>query len=329
MLPPPPHIPTILSIISTYHIKELILVPPLILSILHHPSLSELLPQLRHIERFSSGSAPIAPETVKLLGQKFPWTGFRQGYGATESTACITAHDPGWFDYKWGASGGRLVAGTVAKVMEVGDENGVGPGPRKELGVNEVGEILAQGPQIVMGYLGDEKATRETFDQDGFLHTGDVGYFDENGLIYIVDRIKEMIKVKGQQVAPAELEDLLLGHPAVEDACVVAVRDDRAGERPKGFVVIKKGVQDVQLDREAVYEIGRGLLRYVKEKKIRYKWIREVEFVDQIPKSPTGKLLRRILKERERKRMEAGSDDSDAGGVRIKMDEIERERAKL
>ena len=328
MLPPPPHIPTILSTIITYRIKELIFVPPLILSILHHPSLSQFLPQSHYIERFSSGSAPIAPETIKLLREKFPWTRFRQGYGATESTACITAHDPGWFDWKWGASGGRLVAGTVAKVLEVGDESGGGTVSRKELGVGEVGEILAKGPQIVMGYLGDEKATRETFDEDGFLHTGDVGYFDENGLVYIVDRIKEMIKVKGQQVAPAELEDLLLGHPNVEDACVVGVKDDYAGERPKGFVVLKKGGRVDRMDKEATFEIGKDLLRYTRKRTIRYKWIREVEFVEQIPKSPTGKLLRRILKERERRRLAEGGHGDD-GGLRVRMEEIEREKARL
>lgn len=275
-----------LQAIISYEIEELILVPPILIRVVRDPMVQKYMPDLRRIvKRWSSGSAPIAPEIIQLLRQKFPSTGFRQGYGATESTACISCHPPAFYDYKYAHTGGLPCANTSIKVLSLDD-------PTKELGSNETGEICAQGPQITMGYLDNPVATAETF-KDGFLHTGDVGFVDEQGLIHVEDRIKEMIKVKGQQVAPAELEDLLLGHEMVEDCAVLGIQDTYAGERPKAYVVLK---QDVAVD-EAV---GRALLEFVKARKARYKWLVEVEFCGAIPKSPTGKLLRRVLKVRDR-----------------------------
>ena len=279
----------LLKAIVEFEIPELILVPPIIIRIVRDLVVDKYMPDLRRIvRRWSSGSAPTAPEIIELLRRKFPETGFRQGYGATESTACISCHPPSHFDYKYAPTGGLLCANTVAKVLDLDD-------PMKELGPNQTGEICAKGPQIAMGYLNNPTDTAETFDKDGFFHTGDVGYLDEEGLFHIEDRIKEMIKVKGQQVPPAELEDLLLGHELVEDCAVLGIRDDYAGERPKAYVVPKQGVEPSQ-------EVGRKLLKFVKEKKVRYKWIVEIEFTDVVPKSPTGKLLRRVLKAHDRKK---------------------------
>ena len=279
---------TMLKTIVDYRIEELILVPPIVIRIVRDPVVDKYLPDLRRIvKRWSSGSAPTAPEIIQLLHKKFPNTGFRQGYGATESTACISCHPPTHFDYKYAATAGMLCANTVAKVVDLDD-------PTKELGPGETGEICAKGPQIAMGYLNNPTSTAETF-KDGFLHTGDVGNIDEEGLIHIEDRIKEMIKVKGQQVPPAELEDLLLGHDLVEDVAVLGIQDMYAGERPKAYIVLKASIQ-------ASEDAGRTLLRFVKEKKVRYKWIDEVEFTNVIPKSPTGKLLRRVLKARDREK---------------------------
>ncbi|KAJ9615375.1 hypothetical protein H2200_001450 [Cladophialophora chaetospira] len=292
--------PSMLQAIVDFQIKELILVPPIIIRLVRDKIVDDY--DLRHVERWSSGSAPISPEIIALLQMKFPWTGFRQGYGATESTACITAHPPSHYDYKYATAGGMLVANTEAKVLDLTTG--------KELGVGETGEILARGPQIAMAYLDNTTASAETFDQDGFFHTGDVGHFDEEGLIHIEDRIKEMIKVKGLQVPPAELEDLLLGHLEVEDCAVLGIPDEYSGEKPKAYVVLKNGVQEGE-------EVGRRLLKFVKERKVRYKWILEIEFTKQIPKSPTGKLLRRILKVKDKE----GKDR----GLRVR-DETERAR---
>lgn len=267
-----------LKAIIQHRMEELILVPPILIRLVKDPVVQQYLPDLqRTVKRWSSGSAPTSPEIISLLQQIFPETGFRQGYGATESTACISAHPPSHYDYKYAATGGMLVANTVAKVISLDD-------PTRTLGPNETGEICARGPQIAMGYLNNENATAETF-QDGFFHTGDVGHIDDEGLLHIEDRIKEMIKVKGQQVAPAELEDLLLGNEFVEDVAVLGIPDDYSGERPKAVVVLKAHVSSSET-------LARELMAFVKEKKVRYKWLVELEFQDSIPKSPTGKLLR-------------------------------------
>lgn len=144
-----------------------------------------------------------------------------------------------------------------------------------------------------MGYLNNPKATSETFDSDGWLHTGDQGFLDDEGLLTITDRIKEMIKVKGIGVAPAELEDLLLGHPKVDDVAVLGLQDEYSGEKPKAYVVLKKGVQWGK-------GVEKELIGYVKERKVRHKWITEVEFVEVIPKSASGKILRRVLRDQSK-----------------------------
>jgi 4-coumarate--CoA ligase len=271
-----------LDTIVEYKIAEVKGVPPIMIRMVRDPLVDQY--DLRHVERFASGSAPCSDEIIELLQRKFPGTGFLQGYGMTESTACITSHPPDKYDFKYAGTGGTLVASTIVKVI---DEDG------KEVGVNESGEILAKGPQIAMGYLGNPEASKEAFDDEGFLHTGDIGRIDEEGFIHILDRRKELIKVKGIGVAPAELEDLLLGHADVEDCAVIGVQDDYSGERPKAFVVLKPG-------RPANEQMGQRLMAYVKEKKVRYKALCEVEFLDVIPKSGTGKILRRLLRDREK-----------------------------
>lgn len=271
-----------LDTIVDYKVVEVKGVPPIMIRMVRDPLVDKY--DLRHVERFASGSAPCSDEIIEQLQQKFPGTGFLQGYGMTESTACITSHPPDKYDFKYAGTGGTLVASTLVKVM---NEDG------KEVGVNESGEILAKGPQIAMGYLGNPEASEEAFDSEGYLHTGDIGRIDEEGFIHILDRRKELIKVKGIGVAPAELEDLLLGHVDVEDCAVVGVKDDYSGERPKAFVVLKPGLP-------ANEQMGQRLMAYVKEKKVRYKSLCEVEFLEIIPKSGTGKILRRILRDREK-----------------------------
>ena len=127
-----------------------------------------------------------------------------------------------------------------------------------------------------------------TIDQDGWLHTGDIGYFDNDGYIFIVDRLKELIKYKGFQVAPAELEAVLLSHPAIADAAVIGSPDEEAGEVPKAFVVTRSPISTDEI------------ITYVAERVAPYKKIHQVEMVEQIPKSASGKILHRVLVERER-----------------------------
>lgn len=283
--------PSMLDTIVKFQIREILLVPPLLIRLVRDPIVREY--DLSCIKRFSSGAAPVSDEILALLRDKFPGTGFKQGYGMTESCSCITATPPqeqGRFDRA--RTVGTIVASTEVKLLQ---DDGA-----SLAGVGEPGEILARGPQVVMGYLNNEKATRETFDSEGFLHTGDQGVIDAEGFITITDRIKELIKVKGIGVAPAELEDLLLGHPAVEDCAVLAKPDDWAGERPKAYIVLKQGPGETAGVGEAqkLKTVGVDILQYVRDRKVRSKWVSEVEFIDEIPKSASGKILRRVLRDR-------------------------------
>jgi len=272
-------LPSMLQTVVDHKIPELLLVPPILIRLVRDPLVGEY--DLSHVTRFSSGAAPLSDEILHLLEKKFPGTGFKQGYGMTESCSCITAHPPHLYSYEHARAVGTLVASTEMKVlMEDGNLGKVG----------DVGEILARGPQIVMGYLDNPTATASTFDEDGFLHTGDQGYIDDIGLVHITDRLKEMIKVNGIGIAPAELEDLLLGHPMVEDVAVLGIPDEKSGEAAKAYIVVAK-------DAKADEKTGKDILAYVREKKVRHKWLTEVEFIPEIPKSASGKILRRILRD--------------------------------
>ena len=175
---------------------------------------------------------------------------------------------------------GVCIPNTETKVVDIA--TGALLGPKQE------GEIWVRGPQVMMGYLNNPTASANTVDRDGWLHTGDIGYYDADGYFYIVDRLKELIKYKGFQVAPAELEALLLSHPAVADAAVIGKADEEAGEVPKAFIVPRG---DVTAD---------AILAFVAERVAPYKKIREIEVVTQIPKSASGKILRRVLVDQER-----------------------------
>ena len=156
------------------------------------------------------------------------------------------------------------------------------------LGVGERGEICVRGPNVMRGYWNDPEATARTIDADGWLHTGDIGYAVADGYFYVVDRVKELIKYKGLQVAPAELEGLLLAHPAVADAAVIPSPDEEAGEVPKAFLVLRQPVDAAEL------------MGWVAARVAPHKKIRRIEVVETIPRSASGKILRRVLVEQER-----------------------------
>ncbi|KAH6975144.1 hypothetical protein BKA56DRAFT_675203 [Ilyonectria sp. MPI-CAGE-AT-0026] len=270
----------LLKTVADHKLKEVLIVPPILIRMVQDgKTVSKY--DLSRVKRFSSGAAPLPREILTLLEKKFPGTGFKQGYGMTESCSAITSHPPAMYDYKYADRVGTIIGSTEVKIVH--------PETGASCGIEEEGEIWARGPQVAMGYLENPKATSETFDQDGFLHTGDIGKFDNEGMLSITDRMKEMIKVKGIGVAPAELENLLLGHPSVSDAAVCGIPDDRAGERPKAYVVLKPS----HLSPE---EAGLALINFTKSKKARHKWIVEVEIVKEIPKSASGKILRRKLR---------------------------------
>ncbi|KIW99599.1 uncharacterized protein Z518_11012 [Rhinocladiella mackenziei CBS 650.93] len=279
-----------LDVIVKYKCDELWLVPPLLIRLVNDPVAAGY--DLRFVKQFNTGAAPLAKEIIDKLAKRFSHIRIRQAWGMTESTSALTLTPPSDQTYDKAHTVGKVVPETVIKIIDPEYE---GEGERI-LGVGESGEVLAKGPQVTMGYYNRPDATAETYDQDGFLHTGDIGFMDQNGFLMIHDRLKEMIKVKGVGVAPAELEDLLLGHPLVADAAVIGIPDDYAGEVPKAFVVL------VDPSKSGA-ETSKELLEFVKQKKSRPKWLAGgIEFVEMVPKSASGKVLRRVLRDQEKQR---------------------------
>ena len=175
---------------------------------------------------------------------------------------------------------GVCVPNTECKIIDI--DGGA------ELGCDEKGELCFRGPQVMKGYLNRPEATSSTIDSDGWLHTGDVGYADSEGNFFIVDRVKELIKYKGFQVAPAELEAVLLTHHAISEAAVIPKPDEEAGEVPKAFIVLRSPATAEEIST------------FVAERVAPHKRIREIEFIEMIPKTQSGKILRRVLVQRER-----------------------------
>jgi acyl-CoA synthetase (AMP-forming)/AMP-acid ligase II len=266
-----------LSLIQEHRATRLFVAPPIVLAFAKHPLVDEYdLSSVRHV---MSGAAPL---DAQVAAQAAARIGCRviQGYGMTEASPVITCTSA--FGEDRPGSVGPLVANTEGRIVD--------PGTGRDVPVGEPGELWARGPQVMPGYLGNPEATAATIVDGGWLRTGDIAVADADGWITITDRVKELIKVKGYQVAPAELEALLLTHPSVTDACVIPIPDEEAGERPKAFVVLRDPVS------------AEELIAWVSERSAPHKRLAAVEVVDEVPKSASGKILRRVLVEQERGR---------------------------
>lgn len=267
-----PHL--FLDSIQKYKIKFVPLSPPLAVFLAKSPVVDNY--DLSSLEKITSGAAPLAKDTEDQCLRRLKLNEIKQGYGMTETTA--VAMIPALKGQKSG-SVGLLAANSEALVVD--------PETGKQLGANQRGEIWVRGPQIMKGYLNRPQATEETLDKDGYIHTGDIGYYDNDGFFFIVDRIKELIKVKGLQVAPAELEALLLSNNEIADAAVIGIPDDRSGELPRAYVVRRDGSRITEDD----------IKKFIAGTVARHKWLDGgVEFLQQVPKSENGKILRRLLK---------------------------------
>lgn len=269
-----------LQLLQDHKITSAYLVPPIILALAKHPMVDDY--DLSHLKFVTSGAAPL-PESVAMACSQRIGCVVKQGYGLTE-TSPVTHISPRDSKTKIKAVG-LTVANTVTRIVDLTTGEALTNG--------EVGEIWIRGPQVMKGYHNNPEATAEMIDEDGWLHTGDVGHIDKDGFLYVVDRVKELIKYKGLQIAPAELEAILVSHPDVADAAVIPSPDEEAGEIPKAFVVLRAG-------KETTPD---ALKDFVAERVAPYKKIRLIEFVDQIPKVPSGKILRRELVKRERERL--------------------------
>ncbi|GFO49197.1 4-coumarate--coa ligase 1-like [Plakobranchus ocellatus] len=249
------------------------LVPPLFLFLAKHPRVSNF--DLTSMKEVFCGAAPLGEELTAEFRKRHPYVeGMRQAYGLTETSPLINVdmtETPG--------ASGHMLPNTWGKIVDTETHQPLGFGQR--------GELWVKGPQIMQGYYMNQKATDDMIASDGWLHTGDIGYFNDEGVVVIKDRLKELIKYKGSQVAPAELEAIILSHPGVQDVAVVGIPDEKAGELPKAFVVPKP---ESNLTEDQVES-------FVKDKVAHTNKLRGgVQFVDEIPKNPSGKILRRILR---------------------------------
>jgi acyl-CoA synthetase (AMP-forming)/AMP-acid ligase II len=266
-----------LDLLERYRVRLAYVVPPIALALARHPAVAGRdLSSLRHV---FSAAAPLGADLAGEVAERIG-CGVSQGYGLTE-TSPVTHAAPLSAGAGQPGSVGPPIPGTQCRLVDPLTGEDARPG--------EPGELWMRGPQVMLGYLGNEEATAAMIDRDGWLHSGDVAIADQDGWFTVVDRVKELIKYKGFQIAPAELEAILITHPQVADCAVIGVPDDEAGELPKAFVVPADG----DLDAGAV-------MAFVAAQVAPYKRVRVVEIVPEIPKSPSGKLLRRLLRDRER-----------------------------
>ncbi|PWS42015.1 4-coumarate--CoA ligase family protein [Streptomyces sp. ZEA17I] len=270
-----------LAAIQTHRITGLYVAPPIVLALAKHPLVGEYdLSSLRYIV---SAAAPLDAELAEACSSRLGLPPVRQAYGMTELSpgthvVPLSAERPP------PGTVGRLLPNTEMRIVSLED-------PARDAEPGTDGEILIRGPQVMKGYLGRPDATADMIDADGWVHTGDVGRVDEDGWLYVVDRVKELIKYKGYQVAPAELEALLLTHEQVADAAVIGVNDAEGNEVPKAFLVRSPGAAGLTED---------DVLAYVAERVSPYKKVRRAEFVDAVPRAASGKILRRELRDREK-----------------------------
>ncbi|XP_011704695.1 PREDICTED: 4-coumarate--CoA ligase 1-like [Wasmannia auropunctata] len=265
-----------LTLVQEYRITYLPVAPPILTFLAKHPLVDRY--DFRSVRELFCGAAPLSKDIVTAVKARTGINCIRNAYGMTElSFACSVSglDDDDEFE---NPSCGRFLPGLRSKVIDLETQ--------ETLEAGQVGEICFLGDQVMLGYWNNPEATKQTIDQDGWLHTGDIGYFDNKERLHVVDRAKDLIKYKGYQVSPSEIETVLLSHPEVKDAAVAAKLDERSGEIPVAFVVKQPGATFT----------AHCLQELVKEKLSPQKWLHGgVQFVDDIPKNPSGKILRRKL----------------------------------
>ncbi len=266
---------TLLRLLQDYRVTRVALAPPVVLELSRHPMVADY--DLSHLKYIGWGAAPLSEAVIQSCRARLGCR-VKQIYGLTEASGG-THGVPSDAEDRPGSTGPPM-PGIECTIVDVATGVALAPG--------QTGEVCVRGAAVMKGYLHQPEATAQAIDAEGWLHTGDLGFVDDDGWLTVVDRLKELIKFNAYQVAPAELEAVLLAHPAVLDAAVIPSPDERAGEIPKAFVVLSAAAT------------AEELMAFVAARVAPYKKVRRIEFVEQIPKSPSGKILRRVLVERER-----------------------------
>ncbi|XP_017769275.1 PREDICTED: 4-coumarate--CoA ligase 1-like [Nicrophorus vespilloides] len=266
-----------LELIDDHRATLLVMVPPIADFLVQSPLVADF--KLDSVDDVVCGAAPLATEIQNVLSKRLN-VKVRQMYGLTEVTG-ITTLTPVTGTSKIGAVG-KVVPGIVAKISPVKTE------VPETIGSYTLGEICFKSPAVMKGYLHNKTATDDIIDDEGFLHTGDLGYCDNEGYFYVIDRLKDLIKHKGFQVPPAELEDLLKSNPEIHDAGVVGKPNRRTGENPVAFIVLRPGSEMTEDE----------VKKFISDRLSREKQLHEVHFVEALPKNSTGKTMRRQLRER-------------------------------
>jgi len=266
-------LPQFLELHQTYGITRSFVAPPIVVALAKHPIVDNY--DLSALQQVFSGAAPLSAELAIEAGARLGCE-VVQGYGMTEMSPVSHLTSPGTFKP---GSVGYTAPNTETRIVD--------PATGEDCEIDGDGEIWVRGPQVMKGYLNNKAATDAMLDEDGWLRTGDIGHIDADGHLFVVDRLKELIKYKGFQVAPAELEALLLTHPAVADAAVIGRPDDEAGEVPVAFVVLRP---DATATTDEITEFISGQVA-------NYKRIKHIEVIETIPKSASGKILRRVLRD--------------------------------
>ncbi|MFB7410300.1 AMP-binding protein [Streptomyces sp. NPDC056202] len=272
---------TFLGAIQKHRINGLYVAPPIVLALAKHPAVADY--DLSSLEYIVSAAAPLDAALAQACSARLGLPPVLQAYGMTELSpgthvVPLTAQDPP------PGTVGKLLPSTEMRILSLDD-------PSKDAAPGEEGEVAIRGPQVMKGYLGRPDATAAMIDADGWVHTGDIGRVDDDGWLYVVDRVKELIKYKGFQVAPAELEALLLTHEGVADAAVIGVTDADGTEIPKAYVVRQAAAPGLTAE---------DVMAHVAARVSPYKKVRDVEFIEAVPRAASGKILRRELRDRDR-----------------------------